>query len=188
MLGVAAALLSVGAVGVSPVQKVIELLDDLEGKVANDLANEEAAMEEYSKFCDRESSDRNYAIETATKAIERLTASVTDASAQLEADEAEIAKLSSDIAHKEKELSKAMKLREAEHATFEHTEENLENADDELHRAENLIKQQMSFAQVEGRSQPRRFTEKQIISQALEKVIDAPWVNSKSKHALQGSL
>ena len=37
---------------VSPVQKVIELLDDLAGKVKADLAKDETLMEEYTKWCD----------------------------------------------------------------------------------------------------------------------------------------
>ena len=37
---------------VSPVQKVVELLDELKAKVQGDLAAEETMMEEYSQYCD----------------------------------------------------------------------------------------------------------------------------------------
>merc|ERR1719421_1754733 len=60
----------------SAVQKVIELLEDNKVKIANDLAAEEKEMAEYTDFCDKESSDKGYAIKTATSKIEDLTAAI----------------------------------------------------------------------------------------------------------------
>merc|ERR1719213_1209520 len=66
---------------VSPVQKVIELLDDCKGKVAKDLAAEAAVMEEYTVFCDDELKEKGYAIETATREISELGATIEDSKA-----------------------------------------------------------------------------------------------------------
>ena len=62
---------------VSPVQKVIELLDQLKGKVEADLAAEATAMEEYSSWCDTEISDKGYAIKTATREIADHNAAIS---------------------------------------------------------------------------------------------------------------
>ena len=89
------------AESVSPVQKVIELLDDLKGKVKADLAAETAAMEEYSSWCDSEISDKGYAIKTATREIDDHKAAISDAEATISAKEAEIGELGTVISAKE---------------------------------------------------------------------------------------
>jgi hypothetical protein len=52
------------------VQKVIELLEENKVKITNDLAAEEKEMTAYTEFCDKESSEKGYAIETATRTLE----------------------------------------------------------------------------------------------------------------------
>jgi len=51
----------VGCAAVSPVQKVVELLDECKAKVAKDLAAEASIMEEYTVFCDDELKAKGYA-------------------------------------------------------------------------------------------------------------------------------
>merc|ERR1719262_796533 len=107
---------------VSPVQKVIELLDNLKGKVAADLAAEEKEMVEYTKYCDDTSSEKGYAIRTAAKEIERLQAQIEDGQAQIAGAETEIAELGSETAKKETELANAVKLRKGDRADFKKSE------------------------------------------------------------------
>ena len=99
------------ASAVSPVGKVIELLDDLKGKVQNDLAKEGAAMEEYSGWCETEQSDYTYAIKTATSKIADLSAAMADNEAQASAFATQISELGSTIASKETELAEAGEMR-----------------------------------------------------------------------------
>merc|ERR1719443_880713 len=86
---------------VSPVQKVIELLEENKLKIANDLAAEEKEMAEYTEFCDKESSDKGYAIKTATTKIEDLTAVITKCESKIPAYEDEIATLGTEVAAKQ---------------------------------------------------------------------------------------
>merc|ERR1719420_1240570 len=86
------------AVSVSPVQKVVELLDECAGKVKADLAAEEAEMKAYSEFCDEELSAKGYNIETAAKSIGDLTASVEDSKATIADLESDIVATGSEIA------------------------------------------------------------------------------------------
>ena len=65
----------------SPVQKVIELLDDLKGKVQADFANEEKLMEEYSSWCDEEANEKEDAITSSKRTIADLSATIQDAEA-----------------------------------------------------------------------------------------------------------
>jgi len=190
------ALLALGtqsqAAKVSPVQKVIELLEGLKGKVADDLAAEEKEMVEYTKYCDDESSERGYAISTATKAIERLNAAIEEGASKISVAEAEIASLSAEAAKKETELARAMELRGVERKEFKKTEQELVNAEDELQAAEVVIKKEMAatgaFIQFKGK---RRMSPKayEAIAKALSTVIDSTSVvNLKAKAKLQGFL
>merc|ERR550514_1216589 len=96
--------LSVEAESVSPVQKVIELLDELKAKVQGDLDREGKAMEEYSSWCDQQIGDTDYAIKTAGRQIESQNAAIEEAGNTIEAKSAEVADLGTAIGAKEKEL------------------------------------------------------------------------------------
>merc|ERR1719301_425961 len=109
---IAVLLLAWTASAVSPVQKVVELLDECKAKVQKDLDAEAKAMEEYTAFCDDELKDKGYAIETATRSIEDLSATIEDCKAQVTELEATISTLGTTIAAKEKELMEVTKSRE----------------------------------------------------------------------------
>merc|ERR1719377_133126 len=94
-----------GVNAVSPVLKVVQLLDECKAKVEKDLAAEAAAMEEYTNFCDDELKDKGYAIETAGREIGDLMATIESATASVAALSDEIATLGSTIAAKSTELS-----------------------------------------------------------------------------------
>merc|ERR1719316_1874681 len=96
-------LLVVGASAVSPVQKVVELLDECKAKVQKDLDAEAAAMAEYTTFCDDELKDKGYAIQTAARSIEDLTATAEDCTATIGEKADEISTLGSTGAAKTKE-------------------------------------------------------------------------------------
>merc|ERR1719375_1338024 len=99
------ATLCVGAaVSVSPVQKVIELLDECKAKVASDLAAEAEAMEEFTTFCDDELKEKGYAIQTADRELADLSATIEDSKATIIEKDDEVAELGTAIAAKEKEL------------------------------------------------------------------------------------
>merc|ERR550537_633264 len=109
------ALLLGRAVGsaVSPVQKVVELLEECKAKVESDLAGEAKEMEAYTTFCDDEMKDKGYAIETAARSIEDLSATIEDATATISELDSEISDLGTLIAAKEKELAGATTERDA---------------------------------------------------------------------------
>merc|ERR1719316_1699890 len=90
------------AASVSPVQKVIELLEECKAKVASDLAAEAEAMEEYVTFCDDELKAKGYAIQTADREIADLSAMIEDSKATIIEKDDEVASLGTEIAGKEK--------------------------------------------------------------------------------------
>merc|ERR1719213_987198 len=137
------------ATAVSPVQKVIELLEDNKVKIANDLAAEEKEMAEYTEFCDDGSSEKGYAIKTATSKIEDLTALIEKCTSKIPVYEDTIATLGTEVASKQKQLYEATELRKKEAVDFQAQEKELVTAVDQLDRAVTIIKREMpSFAQL----------------------------------------
>merc|ERR1719337_5921 len=104
---------SAGKGGDSPVAKVIELLQENKAKVQADLDAETKEMVEYSEFCDTESSEKGYAIETAERKILDLTAVIQDGEAQVASLDDEVATLGSEMAAKEQKLVEATQERKA---------------------------------------------------------------------------
>jgi chromosome segregation ATPase len=177
--------------GVSPVQKVVELLAENKAKVAKDLEAEGAEMKEYSDYCDTEASERGYSIKTAERKILDLTASIEDAEAQIVSYKDEIATLGSEAAAKEAQLAGASTERKAEKAEFEASEKELMTSLDQLTRAVTIIKREMSFVQVKGakgKAAKRHPKDIKAALGAIAKVIDASWVEASQKKSLKALL
>merc|ERR550514_877262 len=124
----------------SPVEKVIELLEDLKGKVTADLYAEGKAMTEYLEYCDFEAKDTQFAIKTGTREIADQEAVITDCSGKIEGYESEISSLSSEIASKETEVTEAKNIRGEEHKDFMAAERDILTTVDELSRGQVTIK------------------------------------------------
>merc|ERR1719335_585270 len=102
----------------SAVQKVIELLDEMKGKITSDLEAESAAMEEYLSFCNDETKEKANGIKTAESTIEDLNAIIEESKATITAKDDEVATLGTTISDKTSELEKVTAVREEENANF----------------------------------------------------------------------
>merc|ERR1719310_2381938 len=169
----------------SPVQKVIELLQENKMKVQADLDAEAKEMTEYSEFCDTTSSDKAYAIKTAERKIADLTAAILNAEAQVASLEDEVSTLGTEMAEKERKLTEASLERKKDKEDFQASEKELVKAVDQLDRAVVIIKREMSFIQ-QGQKAPRK--DMKAALSALQTIIDASWVNSGTKKALKGFM
>jgi len=178
---------SAGKGGDSPVAKVIELLQENKMKVQADLDAETKEMVEYSEFCDKESSDKAYAISTAAKKMADLTASIADAEAQVASLKDEVATLGTEMAEKESKLVEVTDERKAKSAEFKSTEAALVTSVDQLSRAMVIIKREMGAAFLQG----AKVTPKQRLQaamNAISKVLDAAWINQDTKKSLSGLM
>jgi len=175
---------SVGAV--SPVQKVIELLDDCKGKVAKDLAAEAAVMEEYVTFCDDEAKEKGYAIETASREIGELTAAIEDAKATILAKTDELSTLGSVLGAKDKELADAQGVRSAKNAEFVAAEKELVKSVDECSRAVVALEKGMAFLQGGKKRQAKK--ELKAVQMAITSVVAAISIDTESTRKLKSFL
>merc|ERR1719335_575162 len=171
------------AVKSSPVAKVIELLDELTGKVKGDLAAEEMMMEEYTKWCDTESNEKEDAITSNKRTIGDLGSEIADATARISELSTEVEELAGKISSTESELKGATELRKKEAADFSASESELVETVDSLERAVTVIKRgQVSFLQQRDRDDFKKVTD------GLSKIIEANWVSKQDKAAVQALL
>ena len=110
------------AAEVSPVQKVVELLENLKAKCVKDLAAEAKEMEAFNEYCDEEASNKKYALKTAAREQANLEAAIQDGEATMSSLSEQISELGSAIAAKEAESADAAKLRAEEAGAFKATE------------------------------------------------------------------
>jgi len=135
---------------VSPVQKVVHLIEDMEGKVQKELDETTKDFEEYAKFCDDTAVEKEYAIKDGKDQVDALTATVTDSTAGIESVSSAITELSTKISDLEAELSTTTSLRTKDHENFVKTESELLETVRELSDASAAIKKSIALVQLRG--------------------------------------
>lgn len=171
----------------SPVQKVIELLEENKEKITTDLAAEEKEMTEYSDYCDSEASSKGYAIKTAASKIKDLQAVVQECEYKIPGYQDEIVTQGNLAAGKEKELSDAKAIRVQESKDFKISESELVAAVGQLDRAASIIKKSTSsFLQGAAATESQKAVKLAI--DVVGKVIDAGHVNFGSSKSLESLL
>lgn len=135
--------------GVSPVQKVIALIDEMVVKVKGDLDTTISEFEAYSKFADESATEKEYALKSSAKSIEALSAAILKAKSTIDSHEGNIADLGGKISETDKELQDAEALREKGHADFLASEKQLITDV----QAINAAVQETSFAQLTPEAQ-----------------------------------
>jgi len=177
------------AVKVSPVQKVIQLIDDMASKVSKEDAALTATFEEYAQFCDDEATKKNYAIKDSKEAIEGLTATITDSSATIDSETAKIADLSTKVSDTEAEVATAVSLREKEHEEFVKTEKELVETTQELSGAQGAIKKSMALIQARGGKMSTQDRERiNAVVEGLGQIVEASFVTQKQKDHIAALL
>jgi len=177
----------VGAGTVSPVQKVIQLIEDMEGKVQRDQAATSKAYTEQAKFCDDETTKKTYAIKDSTSSVESLSATVEDENAKISQYGSKVEELSSQISAAEGEKSKAVSLRETEHKDFAGVEGELVTTVDQLSGAHANLKKTLGGASfVQLTADAKRALD--VSLKALEGLVDASFVTHAQRSKVQAFL
>jgi len=198
----------------SAIQKIVQMLDEAKAKTASELDAESKEMEKYTSFCDTEASDKNYAIETASRQLEDLSATIQDATATVASRSEEIGDLGNEIASMNEQAATAKTDRDAEHETFVEGEASIKQTIGQLGQAITLVKKAMeaikagqsvsdapvgeeaeaAFLQISQRIRSKSAfgsvakEQLQSIMSALSSVIEAESVDSDSKAQLQSFI
>jgi len=120
---------------VTPVQKVIQLLENMKVKGTEELKKEQEQFEKYSKFCEQTLIDKQREINEGTDTMEEKSADIEKAKSEQERLTTEIEEHTADIGKSKAEQKKATEIRGTERADFEETHKDYTESIDALGRA-----------------------------------------------------
>ena len=139
------ALLAVAfASGVSPIEKTIQLLEDLEAKVVKDGEAEAKVYEEFQEYCKDTAKETMFDIKTGKSGSERFSAAVDDFVAKIGVAETKIGELSDAIANDEKDLKSATAIRKKEYKDFMKVDADLGASVDMIERAIGILERELA--------------------------------------------
>jgi len=131
-----------GAVEVTPVQKVIQLMEGMLAKGQDEKHKEQVQFASYKQFCDDTSVEKKRAIEEADERIATLKADIQKYTADASKLTKEIAGLDEDISIWEGDIKAATKVREIEKNDYDTMHKDLSESVDALGRAIAVLKKQ----------------------------------------------
>ena len=141
---------------VTPVQKVIQLLEGMSAKGKKEKHDEQVQFAAYKQFCDDTTVEKKRAIEEANEKIEMLKADIEKYISDAATLTKEIAGHDDDIAAWTGDVKAATKVRAMEKADYDTTHKDYSESVDALERAIAVLKKQAynrkqaSFAQVKA--------------------------------------
>jgi len=136
----------VATLGVSaqnPLQKVIQLLGELQQKVLKEGEVEQKNYEKFAEWCKDEAVAKQYEIQDGKTKVEELSAAIEKEGSIISTMEATIEEVAKKVATNDADLQSATEIREKEAADFAAADQDLESTIDMLSRAIGIIDKNM---------------------------------------------
>jgi len=156
------------AVEVNPIEKVVQMMADLEQKIIGEGNECQKTYDEFAEWCEDRSKDLGFEIKTGKAQVADLSATIQDESAKIDASTSKIDDLAADIASDEADLKAATKIREKEAADFAAEEKELTTVIDMLQRAVAILEKEMA-----GGASMMQLKSASNLEQALEVMVRA---------------
>jgi len=175
--------LSVQAADASPIEKVVQMLSDLEAKILGEGSDAQKVYDEYSEFCEDRSRNVGFEIQTGKAEVKDLKATIEKETATAGALTAKIEELASAISVDEADLKSATEIRAKEQASFQAEEKELLEVIDTLERAIQIVHKEMS-----GGASMMQLKSAGSVAQALSIMVEAASLNTESASKLTAFL
>jgi len=160
--------LVVNAEDANPIQKIIQMIGDLETKIIGEGEAAQKIYAEFSEWCEDTSKDLMFEIKTGKGEVADLKATIEKESANIQVQESKIEELAGSIATDEADLKAATEIRDKEEATFSAEEKDLVETVDILERAIGIIEKEMS-----GGASMMQLTKAGTITEVLGMMVQA---------------
>eukprot|EP00812_Abedinium_dasypus_P014087 NODE_75_length_2225_cov_331.817972.p1 GENE.NODE_75_length_2225_cov_331.817972~~NODE_75_length_2225_cov_331.817972.p1 ORF type:complete len:705 (+),score=354.41 NODE_75_length_2225_cov_331.817972:3-2117(+) len=170
--------------GVGPIEKVLQLLADLQGKINAEGAASEKAFTELTALCEERTAVLGNEIKTGKAEAEDLTAGIEHATAAIEGHNTEIEKATTSIATSEKDLKAATEIRAKEEAHFKSAEADTLEVISALERAVNILEREAR----KGGAAMVQVEKADSVVQALEVMVQAAMLGSRDAQTLAALL
>jgi chromosome segregation ATPase len=158
---------------VNPIEKVIQMMSDLEGKIIGEGKDAQKTYDEFAEWCEDRSKELGFEIKTGKSEVADLTATIQDETAKIDAATSKIDDLSGDIASDEADLKAATKIREKEAGDFAAEEKELTEVIDMLQRAVAILEKEMA-----GGASMMQLKSAGNLEQALNVMVQASAISS----------
>eukprot|EP00747_Dinoflagellata_sp_TGD_P027171 gnl/TRDRNA2_/TRDRNA2_132442_c0_seq5.p1 gnl/TRDRNA2_/TRDRNA2_132442_c0~~gnl/TRDRNA2_/TRDRNA2_132442_c0_seq5.p1 ORF type:complete len:709 (+),score=293.89 gnl/TRDRNA2_/TRDRNA2_132442_c0_seq5:85-2211(+) len=139
---------AVDAAQITPIQKVIGLLKDLETEISKDGAKEAAEYDQFACFCKNQAGFKAAAVAKSEEKIEVLEADIKDLEAEIDELNGDIEKLGEKIDELAESIKKDQEKRDEEHEEYLEEEKEIAGAVSSVGRAIASMKDSKAFAQV----------------------------------------
>merc|ERR1719197_1519698 len=99
-----AAVASAEATQANPIEKIVEMISDLQAKVIGEGKDAQATYDEYAEWCEDRSTKLGFEIKTGKANVEELKAAIEEETSSIGALETKIEELSADIQSDEADI------------------------------------------------------------------------------------
>merc|ERR1719198_410499 len=128
----------------SPIEKILEMISDLQAKVISEGTDARKTYDEYAEWCEDRSMKLGFEIKTGKASVAELKATIEQETSASAALETKIEELSNDIKTDEADLDAATKIRAKENADFKAEEAELTEVISMLERATSILEREMA--------------------------------------------
>merc|ERR1719504_236941 len=128
--------------GVTPVQKVIQLLQEMQMKGKAEMSDEQVKFSAYKQFCEQTTAHKTEAIKKANALMEQLAADIQMAESEVKQLAKQIGELDAEIAGYNADEKAATEVRDKEKEDYKKTHLDYSESVDALQRAIGILKKQ----------------------------------------------
>merc|ERR1719343_1705510 len=172
-----------GAEEANPIQKVLEMISDLQAKIIGEGEEAQKVYEEYSEWCEERSKTLSFEIKTGKSEAASLTATIDEETATSGALTTKIEELSAEIATDEADLKAATEIRDKENGVFVAEETELSSIINTLERAIGILEKELKKSNIPGAAMLQMDNVKSV-AQALSVLVQASMLNTADAQML----
>merc|ERR1719207_258547 len=139
-----AATASAATTQANPIEKIVQMISDLQAKVIGEGKDAQKEYDEYAEWCEDRSTNLGFEIKTGKANVAELKATIEQETSTIGELETKIEELSNDIQTNEADLKAATDIREKEASDFAAEEKELTEVISMLERATSILSKEMA--------------------------------------------
>merc|ERR1719478_1289628 len=168
-----------------PIEKVLQMISDLQAKIIGEGHDAQKVYDEFAEFCEDRSRELGFEIKTGKAEVKDLEAAIAKEAATAESLASKIEELSGAIAVDEADLKAATEIRAKEQAAFEAEEKELVDVIGTLERAIGILEKEMSKS---GAASMMQLKSAKNVVQALAVMVEATSLSTADASKLSSFL
>jgi len=173
------ALVTAQANNANPIEKIIQMIGELETKIIKEGEDSQKTYEEFSEWCEDTSKNLMFEIKTGKGEVADLKATIEKESSNIQVQDSKIEELAGAISVDEADLKAATEIRDKEQATFQAEEKDLVETVDILERAIGIIEKEMN-----GGAAMVQLKKAGTVAEVLGMMVQAESLSSADAHKL----